>query len=204
MLNIHTLVLGDYQVNCYLIHAADSRRCAVIDPGYDAQVILSKAEALGLTLDAILLTHGHFDHTGAVKALIAATGCSLYMSRQDWQMPLNPNNQFLFPLAQDTFTDVSFCQEGDTIHTAGLTLQVLATPGHTQGSVCYLCDQALFTGDTLFAGCCGRTDLPGGSAATIRESLSRLNEISENYTVYPGHGESSTLAQEKRYNPYLR
>jgi glyoxylase-like metal-dependent hydrolase (beta-lactamase superfamily II) len=81
---------------------------------------------------------------------------------------------------------------------------VLATPGHTAGSVCYLCEDSLFTGDTLFAGCCGRTDLPGGSMNTMRQSLSRLKELEADYAVYPGHGESSTLAREKRYNPYLR
>ena len=204
MLNIHTLVLGDYQVNCYLIHHSASDRCVVIDPGYTPEAILSKLQELGLTLDAILLTHGHFDHVGAVKALVAATGCRLYMHKQDWELPMNPTTQFLYPLAQDGSTEMTFCQEGDTIHTAGLDLQVLATPGHTAGSVCYLCEDSLFTGDTLFAGCCGRTDLPGGSMNTMRQSLSRLKVLEADYAVYPGHGESSTLAREKRYNPYLR
>ena len=204
MLNVHTLVLGDYQVNCYLIHNSDSDRCAIIDPGYTPEAIHSKMQELGLTLDAILLTHGHFDHVGAVKALVAATGCRLYLHRQDWELPMNPTTQFLYPLAQDASTQITFCQEGDIIHTAGLDLTVLDTPGHTAGSVCYLCDQALFTGDTLFAGCCGRTDLPGGSMNTMRQSLSRLKALEYDYAVYPGHGESSTLAQEKRYNPYLR
>ena len=94
--------------------------------------------------------------------------------------------------------------EGDTLHLAGLTISVIRTPGHTPGSVCLLIDDAMFSGDTLFAGSCGRTDFPGGSDAAMGASLRRLAGLSTDYRVYPGHGMDTTLAEEKRYNPYLR
>lgn len=204
MIKIHTLTLGAYQTNCYIVHDDASTACAVIDPGYEPQTILQTVQALGLTIDAILLTHGHFDHVGAVEELVNATGCRLWMSESDWSQFPNPVNAHYFPLANCDFTEVLFCEEGELITAGGVTFTVLATPGHTGGSVCYLSGDALFSGDTLFAGSCGRTDLPTGSEKWMRWSLDRLAELEEDPAVYPGHGSSTTLATEKRYNPYLR
>ncbi|MBP3478583.1 MAG: MBL fold metallo-hydrolase [Oscillospiraceae bacterium] len=204
MLQIHTLILGDYQTNCYLVWDDAGTSCAVIDPGYNAQAVLQKADQLGLTIDAVLLTHGHFDHVGGVEEIVKATGCKLWMSQSDWSQVKNPVTAYLYPIANCDFTEVCFCEDGESIHAGGLDFTVMATPGHTYGSVCFLCGNALFSGDTLFAGSCGRTDLPGGSWATITESLHRLAAIDQDYTVYPGHGESTNLASEKRYNSYLR
>lgn len=204
MVKIHTLTLGAYQTNCYIIHDDASTTCAVIDPGYEPQTILRKVRELGLALDAILLTHGHFDHVGAVEEIVKATGCKLWMSESDWSQFPNPVTAHYFPLANCSFTNVHFCEEGELITAGGLTFTVLSTPGHTSGSVCYLCGDALFSGDTLFAGSCGRTDLPGGSGEWMRWSLDRLAELEENPAVYPGHGSATTLSDEKRYNPYLR
>ena len=204
MLKIDTLCLGSYATNCYIVREAASQSCVVIDPGYDPERILSFVTSLGLTVEAIALTHGHFDHVGGVKELVEATGCKLWMSQSDWSQPKNPVTAYLYPIANCDYTEVWFCEEGETLSAGGLELTVMATPGHTPGSVCFLCGDALFSGDTLFAGSCGRTDLPGGSWATIQASLRRLAALEKDYTVYPGHGESSTLAREKRYNPYLR
>ena len=204
MLRIHTLTLGDYQTNTYIVHNSDSRECVIIDPGYEADVILSKLHALELKPAAILLTHGHFDHVGAVEQIVEATGCGLWMHQTDWAQPNAPILNYLYPLANCDFTEVNFCDDGHILHIAGLTFQVLATPGHTGGSVCYRCGDALFSGDTLFAGGCGRTDLPGGNWDTMVKSLGRLAALTDPLRVFPGHGESTTLAQEKKYNPYLK
>ncbi len=204
MPNIHTLILGDYQTNCYMVYAGDSKTCAIIDPGCDAPAILQEAERLGLVVEAVLLTHGHFDHVGAVKELVEKTGCSLWISESDWSQPNGPMTHYLYPLANCNFTEVQFCEEGQTITAGGLEFSTLATPGHTRGSVCYLCGDVLFSGDTLFDGSCGRTDLPGGDWGTIQASLQRLSRLPGDHKVCPGHGNSTTLAAQRQYNPYMR
>ena len=204
MVTVHTLVLGAYQTNCYIVHDDSSKSCAVIDPGYEPEKILALTDKLGLTVDAILLTHGHFDHVGAVEALVGRTGCKLWMKEADYTQKPSPIASFFYPIHDCDFTEVSFCEEEEQIHAGGLMFTVLETPGHTWGSVCYRCEDVIFTGDTLFAGACGRTDLPGGDGQWLRRSLARLAALEEDPTVYPGHGESSSLAREKRYNPYLR
>ena len=195
MLKVHTLTLGLYQTNTYIIHEEASKSCCVIDPGYEAAAILRKIDDLGLTLDAILLTHGHFDHVGAVKDLAADTDCRVFLCAEDTQLPP------MFTAGPLYYTD-SYT-EGSILNIAGLFIRVLHTPGHTPGSVCLLVDDVIFSGDTLFAGGCGRTDI-GGSWADIQKSLRRLGEIEGYFQVLPGHGESTTLAYEKRYNPYMR
>jgi glyoxylase-like metal-dependent hydrolase (beta-lactamase superfamily II) len=164
---------------------------------------MKTCEQLGLTIEAILLTHGHFDHVGGVQPLVQATGCALWMSQGDWSQVRNPMNDYLYPIANCDFTDVQFCEDGQVIRAADLAFSVLETPGHSWGSVCYRCGDAIFSGDTLFAGGCGRTDLPGGDWNTIRESLHRLADLPGNADVYPGHGESTTLDNERRNNPYF-
>ena len=195
MLQISALALGAYQTNCYIIWAEGSKTCAVIDPGYEPERVLSETARLGLTIEAILLTHGHFDHVGAVRDLAAEIGCPVFIHEAELSMP----PAFTAGPLYHTHT----CGEGDALSLAGLTLKVLHTPGHTPGGVCLQVENALFCGDTLFAGSCGRTDLPGGSMTTLRKSLARLCTLPDELAIYPGHGESSVLGEEKRYNPYL-
>ena len=196
MLKVYAMALGAYQTNCYIIHDESSKTCCVIDPGYDADIILDKLASLGLTLEAILLTHGHFDHVGAVKELAAETGCAVYIHPDDLSMPPMMTAGPLY--YTKTYT------EGTQLKLAGLEITVLHTPGHTPGSVCLLCETNIFSGDTLFEGSCGRTDLPGGDWATIVKSLKRLAALEGNFWVFPGHGGSTTLRDEKKYNPYMR
>jgi len=196
MLKVHAMALGAYQTNCYILHDESSKTCCVVDPGYEADTILDKLDALGLTVEAILLTHGHFDHVGAVRELAAETGCDVYIHPDDLSMPPMMTAGPLY--YTKTYT------EGAQLRLAGLDIAVLHTPGHTPGSVCLLIGDTLFSGDTLFAGSCGRTDLPGGDWATIRKSLGRLAAIEANLWVLPGHGGTSQLRDEKKYNPYMR
>ena len=195
MLKIHTLTLGLYQTNTYIIHEENSKSCCVIDPGYQANTILEKLDALGLTLEAILLTHGHFDHVGAVKDLAADTDCRVFLCAEDTALPPMLTAGPLY--YTDTYAD------GTILNIAGLCVRVIHTPGHTPGGVCLLVDDVIFSGDTLFAGGCGRSDL-GGDWSTLVRSLKRLSQIEGYFMVLPGHGESTTLAYEKRYNPYMR
>ena len=204
MLQVKTLPLGDYQTNCYIVYANTGSTCAIIDPGYAPEVILNTVQTLGLRVDAILLTHGHFDHVGGVEAIVKATNCKLWMAQRDYAQTKNPQNDFYYPIHNCAFTQVMFCGDRDVIRAGGLTFTVYAAPGHTTGSVCYACEDSLFTGDTLFAGSCGRTDLPGGDWDTIKQSLKQLAELEKDYIVYPGHGPATTLAEEKKYNPYMR
>ena len=195
MLKIHTLTLGLYQTNTYIIHEENSKSCCVIDPGYQANTIAEKLEELGLTLEAILLTHGHFDHVGAVKDLAADTDCRVFLCAEDTALPPMLTAGPLY--YTDTYAD------GTILNIAGLHIRIIHTPGHTPGGVCLLVDDVLFSGDTLFAGGCGRSDL-GGDWSTLVRSLKRLSQIEGYFKVLPGHGESTTLAYEKRYNPYMR
>ena len=204
MLNVYTMPLGSYQTNCYLVWAEDSDSCVVIDPGFEPETVLLKAQQLGKKIEAILLTHGHFDHVGGVQTIVKMTGCSLWMREGDYTQKKSRQMDFFYPIHDCDFTDVCFCEEGQEIRAAGLTFRVMETPGHTAGSVCYLCEDAMFSGDTLFQGSCGRTDLPGGSWNAIADSLKRLAALETDYKVYPGHGPATTLAEEKMYNPYMR
>ena len=196
MLTVQPPAVGAYQTHCYIIHDQHAAGCCVIDPGYDPETILAALEAQGLTLEAILLTHGHFDHVGAVRELAADTGCQVYVCAEDLALPQQ--------LTAGPLYHTQTYAEGSRLHLAGLDITVLHTPGHTPGSVCLQVEDALFSGDTLFAGSCGRTDLPGGSWDAMTRSLARLAALEPNYWVLPGHGESTSLSEETKYNPYMR
>ena len=193
-MNIHALPLGDYQTNTYIVE--NGGHCVIIDAGYHPETILRFLNDHDLTADAILLTHGHFDHVGAVRDLAAELGCPVYLHEKELSMPPMMTAGPLY------YTHTY--GEGDHLTFAGIRFRVLHTPGHTPGSVCLMAEDHLFSGDTLFAGSCGRTDFPGGDWATIRKSLTRLAGMENDYLVHPGHGESTTLAREKQYNPYMQ
>ena len=196
MLQMQQLILGNYETNCYILWGEGSADCVVIDPGFEPQSVLQAVAALGKNLQAILLTHGHFDHVGAVREIFAEIDCDIYICPEDCKMP---EQMTAGPLCYTC----SYA-EGDILDLAGLTFKILHTPGHTPGCVCIACDNALFAGDTLFCGSCGRTDLPGGNWQQLQASLARLKMLPDELTVYPGHGEATTLGAEKRYNPYMR
>ena len=188
------MALGAYQTNTYLVWGENSQTCVVIDPGYQPEKILSQVEKEGKKVEAVLLTHGHFDHVGGVRRIAEETGCVVYMHPEERSLPGELTAGELYP-SRDYDGEVT---------AGGLIFGVLHTPGHTPGSVCLVCDSVIFSGDTLFAGSMGRTDFPGGDLSAMGKSLKRLRELPGDYQVFPGHGEDTTLSHERETNPYLR
>ena len=196
-MEIIILPLGPLETNCYVVYDEASRVCALVDPGAMPQKILDCLREHELSLQLILLTHAHFDHTGALKKLHECyPQVPIYVSVPDTDDAINMSHGNL--VYTNTFSN------GDEISLPPMTFRVLATPGHTKGSCCLICDRVIFSGDTLFAGTCGRTDLPGGSEAEILASLSRLAGLEGDYRVLPGHGPETTLERERKTNPYMR
>ena len=200
---IKTIPVGQLETNCYIVTNEDTLECVVIDPGDESNTILDYIEDNRLKCRAIMLTHGHFDHVGAAEEVAAAEGCPLWISPEDWAMSLEPSAAPFFPLDHSRIRTVRFFSEDAPLTVSGLHLSVLKTPGHTPGSVCLMGEDCLFTGDTLFDGSCGRTDLPGGSHLQMRRSLCRLAALSGDFHVYPGHGPATTLDVQRTRNPYL-
>ena len=198
---IKTMQVGFIGTNCYILTDETTMKSAVIDPGGDSNMILDYLERNKMECVAVILTHGHMDHTMGVDSILQETGVPLYMHRLDWAPPKTRAMDYRY--APSPKADVRFIDEGDEIAIGNLKVYVLHTPGHTPGGVTLMCEKAMFTGDTLFRGSCGRVDLAGGDASTELASLKRLAEIPGDYEVYPGHMETSTLAIERVYNPYM-
>lgn len=198
-MNIKTIPVGQLETNCHVVVNEETLACVVIDPGDESNAIMDYIESNRLRCEAIMLTHGHFDHVGAVNEILEQTGCALYINPRDEGYEVGKSGmKFKMPEGGKYYDD------GDIIVEAGLEFKVLATPGHTPGSVCLICGDALFTGDTLFRGSCGRTDLPGGSMREEMRSLKKICQLEGDYEVYPGHMDSSSLERERRFNHYCR
>lgn len=203
---IASKVVGPVQTNCYLLGDEETKTAALIDPGDRGRELVRWSEEQGYQIVMILLTHGHFDHIGGVKAAqdaLAKKGVAVpvYVHRADY--PLAPCG-FLDQINLSEVEDVRFYDEGSVVELAGHSIAVRHTPGHTKGGVCLIVEDKLFSGDTLFCGSCGRTDFPGSSSAEMMASLGKLARLEENYNVYPGHEQITTLENERRYNPYMR
>lgn len=198
-MNVNILPVGGLGTNCYILLDEETKQAAVIDPGDEAGRILDQLRQDGARVRYILLTHGHYDHTTAVPELHEALPeADIYIHPGDAHGAGNR----LFPLAGQV-DDLKLYDEGDTLPLGDLTIRVLHTPGHSRGSVVLQVEDVLFTGDTLFAGSCGRTDLPGGDFGQICTSLARLGKLEGEYHVLPGHGELSSLSRERDYNSYM-
>ncbi|MBQ9686222.1 MAG: MBL fold metallo-hydrolase [Oscillospiraceae bacterium] len=196
---IKTLPVGQLETNCYVVTNEDTLDCVVIDPGDEANTILDYMESNRLHCKAIFLTHGHFDHVGAVDAVAEETGAVVYMNQND-DARYDPARYMRYSLPESG----RFYGDGDVINAAGLRFEIIATPGHTRGGVTIRCEDALFTGDTLFKGSCGRTDLPGGDMEQELASLRKICQLPGDYEVYPGHMDASTLERERLFNYYCR
>lgn len=194
-MEIRNLYPGSWGSNCYLLTA--NRRAAVVDPSADAHTILNAVKAEGATLDFILLTHGHFDHIVSVDRLRELTGAPLYIHKFDAEMLTDAQkNAFytFFRLDRSYRPADRLLSDGDELTLGDEPIRVIHTPGHSQGSVCYLCnDELLLTGDTLFSDTYGRYDLWGGDGQTLLTSLSEMRNLPQSLPIYPGHGESVIL-----------
>lgn len=183
--------------NCYVVHKEG--HVLIVDPGGHPEIISSVIEK-GEKVEAILLTHGHEDHTGAVDELVSLFHCPVYMSVND--LPLvEESSSHLHPFAQPVISHILPAKENMNI--GGFHVQMIPTPGHTHGSVCYIIENCIFSGDTLFAGSIGRTDLADSSMEEMRESLKTVSKLPIDYTVLPGHGGTTTIHEELQSNYYL-
>ena len=199
-MKVKVMQVGPIGTNCYILEDDQTNLAAVIDPGDEPELIQEALEKEGVEVRYLLLTHGHYDHTTAVPALHRVyPQADIYIHQAD----ANGAGSTLVPLAGEV-DDLKLYDEGDVIRLGDHEIQVLHTPGHSPGSVTLKVEDVLFTGDTLFAGSCGRTDLRGGSYEQIMQSLKRLGELKGDFHVCPGHEATSTLERERRSNPFLR
>ena len=190
--------------NCYLIEDEKSGEAAVIDPGAMTDELKTAVKNIGEgKLKYILLTHAHFDHILGVDEIKKLTGAQVAVHKGDVEMlsssELSMASMLHVPAEQLPKADV-ILENNDVIEFGSLKFRVMHTPGHTKGSVCYICDDVIFSGDTLFCGSCGRTDFSGGSEKEILKSLRRLYQLDGDYKVYPGHNEETTLDWERASN----
>ena len=196
---IKTLPVGQLETNCYVVTNESTLECVVIDPGDVSNTILDYIESNHLKCTAIMITHGHYDHTGAADAVAEETGATVYMNSRDDARVIE-SRQLPYRLPDNGIN----YDDGDIIDTAGLRFEIIATPGHTPGGVTIKCEDCLFTGDTLFRGSLGRTDLDGGDMDKELASLKKLCSLEGDYEVYPGHMGSTTLQRERSFNYYCR
>lgn len=210
-IGVHQIAVGDYQTNCYLlVNHSSKNEAIVIDPGDEPERILDCAKKLGATIKTILLTHGHFDHIAGVTAIKKATNAPVYIHKLDDELLKNPDLirpgmllQMSKGLGYQNDGADFFFEDLQILSFDKIEIKVIHTPGHTKGSCCFVLEDAVVTGDTLFRSSMGRTDLYGGDEQAIFNSLKKLSALDDSLTVYPGHGHNSTIQYEKRTNPFI-
>lgn len=201
-------VLGHIGTNCYLVMNKEAGECIVIDPADQPDQICEMIEKSGCRLSAVLLTHGHYDHILAAEEIRKQYHVKIYASKEEKELLASPEMNLSAMYGMHTTLDADvWHDDGETLHLAGMDIEVFHTPGHTKGGSCYYIAQSdmLFSGDTLFAESVGRTDFPTGSMAEIVRSIrDKIVVLPDQTKVFPGHGESTSVAYEKKYNPYLQ
>jgi glyoxylase-like metal-dependent hydrolase (beta-lactamase superfamily II) len=200
------LVVGPLQVNCFILADEKTKEAVVIDPGDDAQEILKIIQDKSLKVKYIVITHGHFDHVGANKALKDATGAELLIHEGDAPVmaSASQHSQAFGLNTQSSPRADRYVKHGDIINAGEVSLQVLHTPGHSPGGISLLDQGMVFTGDSLFAGSIGRTDLPGGDLMTLIRSIkTNLMSLPDDTKVFCGHGPATTIGEERKENPFL-
>ena len=204
MIEIRTCISQDIHSNTFLIVDKETKEAAVIDPSREPSVF--GVDLSDIKIKYVLLTHGHFDHMFKLDDYVREHGAAAYVHYLDEPLlsDATRNCSALFmPRGLVWNTPVRTFKDRDCFYLGDTEIKVMHTPGHTEGSVCFLCGDAMFCGDTLFYGSVGRTDFSGGSMPTLQRSLEKLKRIDKNYTVHTGHGSKTTLEREKKYNPYM-
>lgn len=205
-MDIITLCLGELGTNCYIV-ATNQKNAILIDPACNADEIIEALNSKGLKLEKILITHGHFDHIMAGADIAEKFQAPVYVHTNDrLKLTNTAENLHAHFSISEPFKQISNAiavNENDEIIQDELTFKVLHTPGHTMGSVCYICEDVIFSGDTLFEGSIGRTDMPNGSYPTMVESLQKLSGLEGDYRIYPGHGNITSLNYERQHNIFL-
>ena len=191
--------------NSYIV-VSHSGSAALIDAPADADYIMGEIDSRGLTLKMILLTHGHFDHVGAVADIAERTGCDVYIHEKDFTKLTDPEGQLINLFRARGFRSYSGAKpigDGDIIKLDEIEFDVVHTPGHTSGSVCFIAGDVMFSGDTLFARSVGRTDMPDGDYRALMQSMEIIKELGGDLRILPGHMNETTLEKERKLNPYL-
>ena len=191
---LHTIPVGSLQTNCYLLTAEDTREAILIDPGAEAEKIISFINKYELKITHIINTHGHYDHVGANGPIQKVTGAPIYLHPLDFPT-LEVTRSW--GLVDSPVPDEKLC-EGQIFQIADIKLKVIHTPGHSPGGISLVGENFIFTGDTLFAGCIGRYDFPGSSRENILASVKMLMGYPYDTIIYPGHGPQSTIGRERR------
>jgi hydroxyacylglutathione hydrolase len=203
-LDVTRLPLGPIGTNCYLVRLAGSADAVVIDPAADAAAIRLELAGRGAHCSAILITHGHWDHLGAVADLAEGTGAPVHMAERERELLERPADHTPPGVYVRAWKPDVLLEGGETLELAGIEFGTMPVPGHSPGHVAYAADGALFSGDVLFAGSVGRTDLPGSSWETLLASIrSLIDTLAPETVVYPGHGPATTLGRELATNPFL-
>ena len=205
-LRVFVMEVGPLAENTYIVEHVASRQAAVVDPGDEGEEILDRLAERGITLEKILLTHGHFDHVGAVRTLKERTGAKIHIHADDADRMRTAGRQGgMFGLhVEDPPAPDVLLREGDRVTLGDQRFQVLHTPGHTPGHVTFLSGEMAFVGDLIFAGSIGRTDLPGGSFDDlIRAVREKIFVLPDRTVLFPGHGPATTVGEERRSNPFF-
>lgn len=205
MIKIHSYIVGPIATNCYLIEDAETGKLAVIDPGDRCPELVDEIDRRSGELSLILLTHGHFDHVMGVAALCDRYHPEVCVCGEEMELLQNGlyNRSSVHHIRIHSFTVDRMLRDGDTIALGNSLIRFIHTPGHTRGSGCYVVDDCIFSGDTIFCESVGRTDFPTSSPADMKRSVRRIRDLEGNYAIYPGHDVFSTLEHERRYNPFM-